>query len=103
MGLSRRLCVKNTLCTTLRHISFTTLRTCTRGKVINFVRLSVCLSFSTKIARSVDSDLRMVSKCDEIVGSGKKRSSYYFLTLDISQKRCKLCEYNISTPIDHPY
>ena len=63
---------------------------CTRGKVIGFVCLS---SISTKITRSEDSGITMVSKCDQIVESSKKLFSFCYLTLGTRYECYKSCNY----------
>ena len=69
-------------------------RACVRGKVIGFVHL---LSIIIKIARSEDSGI-MISKCNQIVGSGEKWSSFCFFLLGTRHERYKLCNY-----IGHTY
>ena len=73
---------------------------CTRDKVINFVRPSICLfaSVSTKIARSKDLGITVIIKCDQIVGSGEILSSLCFLTLGTCHEHCKSCDF-----IGHAY
>ena len=64
---------------------------CARGKVISCVcRLS---SVTAKITRFEDSGILVLSKCDHIVRSGEKLSSFSFLTLDTRYEHYKSCEY----------
>ena len=52
---------------------------CTRGKAIGFVRLSVCLSVSTKIARS--GDLGLIARCKYNYRYGKVGKHTFFSLL----------------------
>ena len=75
--------IQNILVLVHAHIKFLP-RACTRSTVIGSVHLC---SVSTKIARSEDSGILVVSKHDHVVGSDEKLSFFCFLTVDAHHQR----------------
>ena len=62
------------------------------------IKQSVLSVISTKTTRSLDSGITVVGKCDQIVGSSEKLSSFCFSMLGTCQGRYKSCDY-----IGHAY